>query len=281
MSRAFTFDTVTLDAKGREIERRRSRAQRFVEHLGPRTALHMVQIAGGTFMMGAPADETGSVDSERPQHSVTVRPFCLGQFPVTIAQWRAVMGELPPMMMRLGDEFRASARQPVVRVTCDEAEAFCRALSRGARRRYRLPTEAEWEYACRAGTVTPFAFGASITRDIVSHDGEMKRLWGQSCATVPVGSLGVPNGFDLFDMHGNVWEWCRDSWHRSYDGAPSDGSAWRSDERTRVLRGGSWYSPAHRCRAASREIGRETNSVRSREIGFRVALSGGAVLAGR
>ena len=275
--RAFAFETVTLDAGGRETGRRRGRTRQFAERLGKRAILQMVQIPGGTFTMGAPANEAGSRDSERPQHVVTVPPFYLGRYPVTIGQWRAVMGVLPPGMKTLGKEFRASGRQPVMRVSCDDAEAFCSELSRKTRRDYRLPAEAEWEYACRAGTITPFAFGEAITRDVVSHDGEMQRLAGGNPVTVPVGSLGVANGFGLFDMHGNVWEWCRDSWHRDYQGAPIDGSAWRSDERTRVLRGGSWYSPAKLCRAASRALGRETNSVRSREIGFRVAMAAPSV----
>jgi formylglycine-generating enzyme required for sulfatase activity len=279
--RGFAFETVTLDADGRETERRRGRAQHFNERLGKRTTLHMVRIPGGAFTMGAPASEPGSLDSERPQHVVTVPSFYLGKYPVTIDQWRAVMGVLPPAMETLNKEFRASGRQPVVRVSCADAEAFCRELSRTARRAYRLPTEAEWEYACRAGTATPFAFGVAITRDVVSHDGEMQRLAGRNPVTVPVGSLGVANGFGLFDMHGGVWEWCRDSWHRTYQGAPIDGSAWRTDERTRVLRGGSWYSAAKLCRAASRALGRETNSVRSREIGFRLAMTEPAVLSAR
>ena len=276
--RSFAFETVTLDPDGRETERRRGRARQFAERLGQRAVLHMVQIPPGTFMMGAPADEAGSNDAERPQRRVTVPPFCLGRYPVTITQWRAVMGAVPPAMKTLNKAFMASGRQPVVRVSHDDAEAFCRALSRKTRRDYRLPAEAEWEYACRAGTITPFAFGEAITRDVVSHDGEVQRLAGGNPVTVPVGSLGVANGFGLFDMHGNVWEWCRDSWHRDYQGAPIDGSAWRSDERTRVLRGGSWYSPAKLCRAASRALGRETNSVRSREIGFRVAMAAPSVL---
>ena len=229
--RAFAFETVTLDAGGRETGRRRGRATQFAERLGKRAILQMVQIPGGTFTMGAPANEAGSRDSERPQHVVTVPPFYLGRYPVTIGQWRAVMGVLPPGMKTLGKEFRASGRQPVMRVSCDDAEAFCSELSRKTRRDYRLPAEAEWEYACRAGTITPFAFGEAITRDVVSHDGEMQRLAGGHPVTVPVGSLGVANDFGLFDMHGNVWEWCRDSWHRDYQGAPIDGSAWRSDEQ--------------------------------------------------
>jgi eukaryotic-like serine/threonine-protein kinase len=274
----FSFDVVTLDEQGRETERRRSRAQHFVERLGKRAILEMVQIPGGAFTMGAPQSEPNSRDAERPQRGVTVPAFYLGRYAVTIEQWRAVMGASPAAMKILDRRFKVSGRQPVVRVSCDDAQAFCARLSRMARCDYRLPSEAEWEYACRAGTTTPFAFGATITREVVNHDGETLRLTappGEDLTTsLPVGSRGVANGFGLFDMHGNVWEWCRDFWHGNYDGAPIDGSAWTSgaDQRSRVLRGGSWYSTAKFCRAAARGLSGET-SVRSREIGFRVAMT--------
>jgi formylglycine-generating enzyme required for sulfatase activity len=273
--RAFAFDVVTLDRDGRETERRRGRAQQICERLGKRAILHMVQIPGATFTMGAPASDAGGSHFEWPQRQVTVPPFHLGKYPVTIDQWRAVMGALPPAMKELNNKFRVSGRQPVVSVSCGEAEAFCAQLSRMTRRAYRLPTEAEWEYACRAGTASPFAFGESITREVVNYDGDLLRLLGQDCATSPVGSLGVANAFGLFDMHGNVWEWCRDCWHASYDGAPIDGSAWRrdADQGTRVLRGGSWSGQARFCRVSARRFGGHPR-VRSREIGFRVVMAG-------
>jgi formylglycine-generating enzyme required for sulfatase activity len=273
--RAFAFDVVTLDRDGLETERRRGRAQQFSERLGKRTILHMVQIPGASFTMGAPASDAASSHFERPQRQVNVPPFYLGKFPVTIDQWRAVMGASPPAMKGLNNKFKVSGRQPVVSVSWHEAEAFCVQLSRTARRAYRLPTEAEWEYACRAGTASPFAFGESITREVANYDGDFLRLLGQDCATTPVGSLGVANAFGLFDMHGNVWEWCRDCWHASYEGAPIDGSAWRrdADQGTRVLRGGSWSAQARNCRAAARRFGGHPR-VRSREIGFRVAMAG-------
>jgi formylglycine-generating enzyme required for sulfatase activity len=273
--RAFAFDVVTLDWDGREMERRRGRAQQFSERLGKRAILHMVQIPGASFTMGADASDACGSHFEWPQRQVDVPPFYLGKYPVTIDQWRAVMGAAPPGMKALNSRFRVSGRQPVVRVSWREAEAFCAQLSRTMRRTYRLPTEAEWEYACRAGTASPFAFGESITREVVNYDGDYLRLLGQDCATNPVGSLGVANAFGLFDMHGNVWEWCRDGWHASYEGAPVDGSAWRrgADKGTRVLRGGSWSAQARHCRAAARRFGGHP-SVQSREIGFRVAMAG-------
>jgi formylglycine-generating enzyme required for sulfatase activity len=272
--RAFGFDVVTLDRDGCETERRRGRAQQFSERLGKCAVLHMVQIPGAAFTMGAPASDAGSNQFERPQRLVTVPPFYLGKYPVTIDQWRAVMGAPPPAMQGLNKQFKASGRQPVVRVSCGEAEAFCAKLSRTTRRVYRLPTEAEWEYACRAGTASPFAFGESITQEVVNHDGDLLRLWGKDCATTPVGSLGVANAFGLFDMHGNVWEWCEDCWHANYEGAPIDGSAWRcdADKGTRVLRGGSWFAQARNCRASARRFGGHPG-VRSREIGFRVVMA--------
>jgi formylglycine-generating enzyme required for sulfatase activity len=239
-------------------------ARQLTERLGDGVTLHMMRIPAGTFLMGAPESEPDGRSSERPQRQVEVPAFCLGQHPVTIAQWCAVMGAMPERMKGVDAAFAASRLQPVVRVSCDDAEAFCEKLSQRSGHAYRLPSEAEWEYACRAGTSTPYAFGETITRDEVNFDGR---------STTPVGSLGAGNGFGLFDMHGNVFEWCQDRWHTDYRGAPVDGSAWTSDadQRTRVLRGGSWSHGADFCRSAARNVAGETKA-RSRKIGFRVAL---------
>lgn len=275
--RPFSFDVVMLDEQGRQTKRRRGRAQQFAERLGKRAILAMVQIPGGTFTMGAPENEPGSRGSERPQHRVPVPPFYLGKHAVTIDQWRAVMGARPHAMKIADDSFKLSGRQPAVRVSFDEAEDFCARLSRRSGRAYRPPSEAEWEYACRAGTSAAFAFGTTISRRVANHDGETirsARPEGKHPTTRPVGSLGAANAFGLYDMHGNVWEWCEDWWHSTYRGAPADGSAWKSDGdgRTRVLRGGSWYATAEFCRSASRSFGGEAG-IRSRQIGFRVALA--------
>jgi len=239
-------------------------ARLFAEPLGDGVTLQMARIPAGTFLMGAPESESGSLRSERPQHHVAVATFCLGRHAVTIAQWCAVMGAIPAGMTDVDATFRASGEQPVVRVSCDEAEAFCRTLSDRTGRAYRLPSEAEWEYACRAGTTAPFGFGATITRDAANFDGT---------STMRVGSFSA-NGFALFDMHGNVFEWCQDRWHADYRGAPADGRAWTSDadQRTRVLRGGSWAHGATFCRSAARMLSGEPKA-RSRKIGFRVAMS--------
>ena len=266
-----------LDGDGHVINRGRASAQQIVQRLGNGVPLHMVQIPGGTFVMGAPDDEPGAKSSERPRHQVTVAPFYLGKYPGTLDQWRAVMGARPAAMTVAESAFKKSGRQPAVRVSFDEVEEFCARLSRKARRVFRLPTEAEWEYACRAGTSSAFAFGETITRDVVIHDGEAIRRGhanGPHATTRPVGSLRAANAFGLFDMHGQVWEWCQDWWHGHYENAPADASAWTGGGalHTRVLRGGSWYAAADLCRSASRTMGGEAG-IRSRQIGFRVAMT--------
>jgi formylglycine-generating enzyme required for sulfatase activity len=268
---------VTLDGEARLIERRGASAQQFIQHLGTGVSLHLVSIPGGTFMMGAPENEPNSRSSEQPQHPVTIAPFYLGKYPVTLDQWQAVMGARPAEMKTAESAFKQSGRQPAVRVSFDEVEEFCARLSRKSGHGFRLPSEAEWEYACRAGTSTAFAFGETITREVVVHDGEAIRRAdpdAKHATTRPVGSLRVANAFGLYDMHGQVWEWCPDSWHGHYQHAPADGSAWTSGGalHTRVLRGGSWFAAADLCRSASRNMG-ATGAVRSRQIGFRVAMT--------
>jgi formylglycine-generating enzyme required for sulfatase activity len=152
--------------------------------------------------------------------------------------------------------------RPVEQVSWHDAVEFCQRLSRYTNRQYRLPSEAEWEYACRAGTTTPFHFGLAISRDFVN----CKRNVGMALISLPaslaglggetteVGSFNVANAFGLYDMHGNVWEWCQDVWHGNYEGAPTDGSAWieGGDQERRVLRGGSWLNVPGGCRSAYR-----------------------------
>jgi formylglycine-generating enzyme required for sulfatase activity len=263
----FSFEIVTLDERGKVKERRQLTARQFREELAPEIVLEMVEIPGGKFEMGAPKAEKDSSDDERPQHEVEVAPFFMGKFTVTQAQWRVVAGwekvkrELDPRPSRFPDKKRRTAaddQRPVEQVSWAEAQEFCARLSVKTKRQYRLPSEAEWEYACRAGTTTPFAFGPTITPEFVNYDGNWpygEAPNGQSREeTVPVGSLGVANAFGLYDMHGNVWEWCEDLWHDTYTKAPTDGSAWLSggDSSLRVLRGGSWIYYANGCRSACR-----------------------------
>ncbi len=201
----------------------------------------------------------------------------MGKFEVTQAQWRAVAG-LPKVNRDLNanpSNFKGDDL-PVEQVSWEEAVEFCARLTNKTGKTYRLPSEAEWEYACRAGTTTPFAFGETITPELVNYGGNY--LYGSAAKgeyrqkTTPVGSLEVANGFGLYDMHGNVWEWCADPWHENYNGAPGDGSIWEanSDKSYRVLRGGSWYTDGANCRSADRLWLTPDN--RGLGLGFRVVV---------
>ncbi|NEQ85297.1 MAG: formylglycine-generating enzyme family protein [Moorea sp. SIO2I5] len=267
--------------------------QYFAEDLGNGITLEMVAIPSGTFMMGSPETEEGHRDSESPQHQVTVKSFFMGKYPVTQAQWQAVAA-LPQVNRKLepdpSSEFKGENR-PVELVSWDDAVECCERLSHHTKRPYRLPSEAEWEYACRAGTTTPFHFGETITTEYANYrgtddeQGRWKGSYGNGPSgiyrreTTPVGSFGVGNDFGLYDMHGNVWEWCADHWHDNYKGAPTDGSAWldinndnynyKNKEEYRLLRGGCWVGSPAFSRSGSRlnydpALGRVLN------FGFRV-----------
>jgi len=251
----FSFDVATVNSnslsRGTEIDRQRLQAEYFRQSfLGNGVTLDMVSIPGGTFMMGSPASEEGRDSDEGPQHRRTIAPFFMGKFAVTQAQWQAVMNANPSY-------FRGE-NLPVDSVNWNEAVEFCQRLSRQTGRDYRLPSEAEWEYACRAGTTTPFHFGKTIATDLANYNGnnsyadEPKGIYREK--TTPVGSFGVANAFGLYDMHGNVWEWCADPWHKNYRGAPSDGRVWESggNDSRRMLRGGSWFGNSRLCRSALR-----------------------------
>ncbi|NEO83066.1 MAG: SUMF1/EgtB/PvdO family nonheme iron enzyme [Spirulina sp. SIO3F2] len=249
----------------------------FAVDLGSGVTLELVAIPGGMFMMGAPGSEAKSLDRERPQHQVTVQPLYLGRYAVTQAQYEALMGENPA-------HFKGQNR-PVEQVYWDDAQNFCQYLSQRTEHQFRLPSEAEWEYACRAGTTTPFYFGETITTDQANYDGNY--TYGNASKgkyreqTTDVGSF-PPNAFGLYDMHGNVWEWCEDVYHDSYNSAPTDGSAWlegsENDNRSRVLRGGSWCGSPGVCRSAVRySITRDYIFV---TVGFRVVCAPSRTLLG-
>ena len=241
------------------INRHRQQAQCFIEDLGNGVQLEMVAIPEGSFLMGSPKDELERSDKESPRHTVTIEPFFLGKYPVTQAQWQAV-ASLPQVNHKLDPDPSSfkGANRPVEMVSWYDAVEFCARLSRYTDKPYRLPSEAEWEYACRAGTTTPFHFGETITSELANYDANytygagVKGIYRQE--TTPVGSFSVANAFGLYDMHGNVWEWCEDDWHDSYEDAPTDGSAWLSSDgnTTKVIRGGSWNYPAALCRSAFR-----------------------------
>ncbi|WP_448562023.1 SUMF1/EgtB/PvdO family nonheme iron enzyme, partial [Trichothermofontia sp.] len=262
------FEVITVDSQGQIIDRRYHQARYFREPLAAGIDLEMVAIPGGRFLMGAPVT-TSSDNTALPLHWVTVPPFFMGRFPMTQAQWKALM-LTNPAWFRHPDH-------PVEEVSWWEAVEFCQRLTAKTGRFYRLPSEAEWEYACRAGTVTPFHFGEQITTKLAnccgafSYDPELR---GQCCTqTTPVGSY-PPNAFGLYDMHGNVSEWCQDTWHPNYEGAPTQGEAWIDgcvEQPYRVLRGGAWNAYARQCRSSSRN--RNIETFRGNFVGFRVVCS--------
>lgn len=274
---AFSFTSATVDSRGRTLARKQKQAPHFVERLSSSNVLELVEIPAGGFWMGSVVAEEGHTPGEEPRHRVQVKAFLLGKYPITQAQWRKVAAwpkvrlELNPSPSTFpGDDC------PVETVSWHEAMEFCERLAARTGRRYRLPTEAEWEYACRAGTSTPFHFGGTLTPSLANFDG--LRPYADAVAdtasqrTSPVGAFGVANAFGLFDMHGNVWEWCRDDWHGNYHGAPADGSAWTKGYETglRVVRGGAWFNAARLCRSAYRYYG--APDTRGNNCGFRVAL---------
>ncbi|MFG6105354.1 SUMF1/EgtB/PvdO family nonheme iron enzyme [Leptothoe sp. EHU-05/26/07-4] len=224
-------------------------------NLGNGVALELLYISSGKFLMGSPQGE-GRGD-ELPQHEVAVPEFWMGKYPVTQEQYQAVMEENPSIFR--GDNF------PVECVTWHNAAKFCETISQQTGQPIRLPSEAEWEYACRAETRTPFSFGAILTAGQANFSNNVLK-------TTPVGRYS-PNNFGLYDMHGNVWEWCQDHMHSNYLGAPTDGSAWTQggNSNFRMVRGGSWDNRLFRCRSAARLY--VMPAFRRKNFGFRVTCS--------
>jgi formylglycine-generating enzyme required for sulfatase activity len=259
------------------INRRTKEDWQYVETLEPKLNLELVKIPAGIFVMGALQNELEAQEFERPQHSVNVPEFYMGKYSITQAQWR-FGASLPRIDRELDpDPSRFKGQSlPVERVSWLEAIEFCARLSVHTGRDYGLPSEAEWEYACRAGTVTPFHFGETIDPKAANYNGGYIYGPGQKGTdrnkTIPVGSLNAANEYGLHDMHGNVWEWCQDHWHNNYQGAPENGSAWintnAGENKNRVLRGGSWDNNPRNCRSAVRN---NNNPVlRNDLVGFRV-----------
>ena len=241
----------------------------------------MVVIPPGSFRMGSPASEKDRDDDEGPQHRVTFRkPFAVGKYEVTFQEWDACVADGGCNGYRPSDQGVGRGNRPVINVSWNDAQAYLRWLSRKSGAEYRLLSEAEWEYAARAGTTPPFHFGSTISPDQANYDGRWTyRLVGAERVyreegvwrykTVPVGNF-PSNAFGLHDVHGNVWEWVEDCYNGSYAGAPSDGAAWTvGDCSQRVLRGGSWLNAPRLVRSANRN--RLGTSGRFILDGFRVA----------
>jgi formylglycine-generating enzyme required for sulfatase activity len=219
----------------------------------------MVVVPAGEFMMGS-----NDYDDEKPPHKVAIgAPFAVSRCAITFAEWDAAGLPHTP-----DDQGWGRGRRPVINVSWEDAGAYASWLSEVTGRTYRLLSEAEWEYSCRAGTATKYSFGDRITRQ-QAHFSEGK--WGSAKQTTEVGTL-PPNVWGLYEMHGNVWEWCEDHWHENYKDAPHDGTAWRGgDTSMRVVRGGCWFNSLTPVvlRSANREADRPNS--RSDRIGFRLA----------
>jgi formylglycine-generating enzyme required for sulfatase activity len=282
-----SFKTSTLTKRGKRQDQE-AKAWALIEPKGPQ-GLTLVQIPAGSFVMGSPSDELKRSNAEGPQHEVTLASFLMGQTPITQAQWREVASwqeqedehwgrKLNPNPSRFSDQADSDNR-PVEKVSWFAAMEFCNRLSQRTGRSYTLPSEAQWEYACRAGTTTPFHFGTTITPELANYNGnwtyanDLKGVYREQ--TTPVASFPA-NAWGLHDMHGNVREWCLDHWHGIYEGAPSNGSAWldpvKSEEednkKSRLLRGGSWDDNPRYCRSAYRN--RLEPDRANINVGFRV-----------
>jgi formylglycine-generating enzyme required for sulfatase activity len=235
----------------------------------------MVRIPAGEFMMGSPVSEL--LRGLETQHRVAIGAFALGKYEVTFAEWDACVAGGGCLGPAAGDENWGRGTRPAINVTWDMAEAYAEWLSKKTGKAYRLPSEAEWEYAARARTATPFSFGATISTDRANYDGSAAYAEGRSGSnrqqTLAVGSFAA-NAFGLYDLHGNVAEWVEDCWQDGYgDDAPATGSPYVVAEcGEHAVRGGSWESAPGEVRSAARTGMRRDQQ--SSSLGFRVARAG-------
>ena len=255
------------------IRRQSGKAKYVTLDLGKEVTLDLIGVPGGNFSMGSPANELERESEESPQHPVSIRPFFMSRYPITQAQWQVIMNHNPSRFL---DGDAVNSKKPVEKVSWHDACQFCERLSQTIGRKFRLPSEAEWEYACRAKTQTPFHCGVTISTELANYNGEDvygSGLEGENRRqTTDVDSF-MANRFGLHDLHGNVAEWCADSWHNNYENAPSDGRAWISNnpKDLKVLRGGSWLHLPGSCRSAQRL--KSDPKSQSDAFGFRIASS--------
>jgi len=308
--REWSFETVRVDRAGQVVERLPKTAKSHFVDLGEGVQLELVAIPGGQFQMGSTDQELHHDNDESPVHPVTVPPLLVSRYPITVEQWRRVAGSFPAVLnpkLNADPSKWKDATGPVESVNWFDAMEFCARLSKATDRLYRLPSEAEWEYGCRAGTQTPFAFGETLRTDLANYDGNATYAEGPKGEyrqrTTPVGQF-PPNGFGLQDMHGNVWEWCLDDWHENYQSAPVDGRpsldssthekilmhkfqeskkmnnvAFQNltdvdNKQPKLLRGGSWFDAPWHCCSANRDRWRTDNrdGIIGGLIGFRVVV---------
>jgi formylglycine-generating enzyme required for sulfatase activity len=277
-TQAFEFTVVTINAQGKEIDYQQRQAYSLREDLGNGVILEMVYIPEGQFTMGSPEAEGKRYLKERPQRLVTTKPFFISKYPITQTEWKQI-ASLPEARqnLKLRPSRQGGKNHPVTQVSWFDAVDFCRYLSQKTGYKYSLPSEAQWEYACRAGSKTPFHFGETINCNLANYDAnfpyrlEPKGVYRQK--TVEVNTFPFANLFGLFDMHGNVWEWCLDNWHENYNNAPKNEDAWIDDSNNhaRVIRGGSWRNEPCLCRSSSRQFNYASETLNN--IGFRVVRS--------
>ncbi|WP_215607184.1 formylglycine-generating enzyme family protein [Leptothoe spongobia] len=271
-----TLKTVQVDTEGQILAEPSVKIAYFDEpllrsQLRKALPLRMVKIPAGEFLMGSPSTEPQREAKEGPQRTIQVPSFYMGAFVITQQQYEVVTGNNPSYFT--DDEGQDGADLPVEQISWQEADAFCQQLSESTSRTYRLPSEAEWEYACRAGTTTSFCFGETLTTEIANFfaDFSFTENFEENYRNTPVAADSFwPNAFGLYNMHGNVYEWCSDDYHDSYKGAPTDANRWTSgnSQSSKVMRGGSWFNDIPYCRSAARDKNSQTG--RSNSFGFRV-----------
>lgn len=276
------FSVITVDKKGEIIQQSKQENRYFTVNLGKGISLDMVVIKGGKFFMGCPHKESRDNQEQKPRHWVILPSFCMGKYPITQAQWEIIMNYNP--------SYFKGHNRPIESVSWYECLDFCQNLSQDIGIQFTLPSESQWEYACRGiinpeqyrgldgeETYPPFHFGETITSEFANYNS--KRTYQQESLgiyrqqTTDVGRF-FPNAFGLYDMHGNVWEWCADTWHNNYKNAPTDGSIWlNGDDENSPMRGGSWGAFPAYCRSATRSKVKRNN--RSQYNGFRVVYNFG------
>ena len=279
----FSFETAIITVKrigiGKfiksqlQITTKQMLGRSYIETLGnvqgKSIGLEMVFIPTGKFYIGSPTSETEHSPEESPRQNVNIPSFFISRFPITQRQWKVLMDNNPAIFIGNGD-------RPVETVSWEDVQLFCQKLTERTGKPYRLPSESEWEYACRAGTLTTFCFGETIAANLANYNAAVPYKYApqgiSNSTTTEVGSYPA-NALGLHDMHGNVWEWCEDVWHDDYDLLPKDGSAWLQggDRSCRVVRGGSWRDPAHYCRSAKRF--KNASNQGDRSTGFRIAVT--------
>ncbi|MDJ0511497.1 MAG: bifunctional serine/threonine-protein kinase/formylglycine-generating enzyme family protein [Crocosphaera sp.] len=278
--KSFQFEVITVNTKGEIIKRENRENEYFTVKLSQDINLEMVVIPGGNFWMGTSKKEGKNSQQEKPQHRVNLSSFCMAKYPITQGQWKQIMEQNPAYFK--GDN------RPVENVSLYDCLDFCKKLSELVGIQLTLPSEAQWEYACRGvinsnqykqldGTqiYQPFHFGATITEQLANYN--CSRTYQQEPIgiyfpkTIDVGSF-YPNNFGLYDLHGNVWEWCGDTWHENYQNAPQDGKIWlNGNDKYSPMRGGSWAAFPFYCRCAIRNKVQRNN--RSYDHGFRVVYN--------